>query len=140
MTAFLPSAVWAGPAGWNDADLIDTKTLADRLKAGDKPVLLHVGFGLLYRTKHIPGTIYAGPGNKPEGIADLRKAVGSFKKDQEIVVYCGCCPWVQCPNMKPAFEELKKLGFKNVKALMIETNFKTDWTEKGYPVTSAPGA
>ena len=117
---------------WKDADQIQPKDLADRLaKGGTKPMILQVGFERNYRVKRIPGAIYAGPGNKPEGLDSLKRTVASTPKDREIVLYCGCCPWVNCPNMKPAFALLREAGFKNVKALVIETNFGKDWIEKG---------
>lgn len=126
----------AAPEGWNDSDLIQPKELAARLagRQGPKPLLLHVGFNVLYRSKHIPGSLYAGPCNKPEGLELLKSTVASITKDREIILYCGCCPWSQCPNMKPAVALLRQLGYKNVKAVLIETNFAADWVQKGYPV------
>ncbi len=126
----------AAPAGWSDADLMEPKALAQRLtgKTTGRPIILHVGFGVLYRSKHIPDSIFAGPGNKPEGLENLKKVVSAYPKTQEIVIYCGCCPWVNCPNMKAAFTALKALGYQRVKALMIETNFSKDWIQMGYPV------
>jgi rhodanese-related sulfurtransferase len=121
--------------GWQDADLIWPKDLAARLAETNKskPVLLHVGFGIMYRSKHIPNSIYVGPGNRPEGLEALKKAVADLPKDKEIYLYCGCCPWDHCPNMRPMFAALRELGFKRVKALYVETNLKTDWFDKGYP-------
>ncbi|MCX6623795.1 MAG: rhodanese-like domain-containing protein [Acidobacteria bacterium] len=128
----------AAPAGWNDADLLEPKALAARLAqpGGTKPVMLHVGFHVLYRSKHIPDSIYAGPGNKPEGLERIRQAVAALPRDREIVLYCGCCPWVHCPNMKPALALLKSLGYRKVKAVMMETNFSKDWVQPGYPVAT----
>lgn len=131
----------AGPDGWNDADLIQPADFAKRLaqKDASKVAVFHVGFGVLYRSKHIPNSVYVGPCNKPEGLESLRKAVASLPKDKEIVLYCGCCPWDHCPNMKPAFAELKQMGFRRVKALIIETNFSKDWIQLGYPVENGQG-
>ena len=132
----LSALSFAAPEGWNDSDLISPKELADRLAAknGRKPMVLCVGFNVLYRSKHVPGSLYTGPGNKPEGLDLLKSTVASQTKDREIILYCGCCPWVHCPNMKPSFDLLRQLGYKNVKAVMIETNFATDWIQHGYPV------
>jgi hypothetical protein len=47
-------------------------------------------------------------------------------------VYCGCCPWDRCPNVKPAVELLKQMGFAKAKALYLGTGFKADWLDKGY--------
>jgi rhodanese-related sulfurtransferase len=104
--------------------------------AKNKPAIFQVGPNVLYRSKHIPGALYAGPGNKAEGIAMLKAAVEKMPRDREIVIYCGCCPWDKCPNMTPAFAALREMGFTKVKALYIAQNFKSDWIDKGYPVES----
>ena len=101
---------------------------------GARPALFHMGPNLLYRDKHIPGSIYAGPGSRAEGLEALRVAAGKLPRDREIILYCGCCPWSNCPNVKPAVELLKQMGFTRVKAMYVETNFVKDWIEKGYPV------
>jgi rhodanese-related sulfurtransferase len=114
---------------------VEPKDLAARLQgSGAKPVLLHVGFAVMYRGKHIPQSIYAGPARNAEGLDALKKAVADVPKDREIVVYCGCCPYEMCPNVKPALETLRQMGFTKVKALMIPTNFAADWVDHGYPV------
>jgi rhodanese-related sulfurtransferase len=141
LAALTAAAASAAPPGWNDADLIQPADFAKRLgqKDANKIAIFHVGFGVLYRSKHIPNSVYVGPCNKPEGIELLRKAAAKLSKDQEIVIYCGCCPWDHCPNMKPALAELKQMGFKRVKALMIPTNFSADWIQHGYPVENGQG-
>ena len=127
----------AADSPWKDSDIIQPKDLAARIAAKDsKALIVHVGFTLHYKQKHIPGAIYAGPGNKPEGLDKLKAAVADVPKDREIILYCGCCPWDKCPNMKPSFAQLRDAGFKNVKAMVIEQNFGADWIDKGYPVES----
>ncbi len=113
--------------------LIQPKDLAAQIHARP-PALYHVGFNVLYRSKHIPGSVYAGPAAKPEGLAALRAAVEKLPRDREIVVYCGCCPWNHCPNIKPAMELLKQMGFTRARALYVPDNFKIDWMDHGYPV------
>lgn len=97
------------------------------------PLLIHVGFPVLYRSAHIPGSVFAGPGSKAEGIADLKKAVAGLPRTREIVLYCGCCPFDKCPNIRPALAALREMGFTHVKAMELPTNLKTDWIDKGYP-------
>ena len=99
-----------------------------------KLLVLNVGPRVLYAQSHIPGAEYIGPTNDPRGIEILRNRVKSVAKTKQIVLYCGCCPWEHCPNIRPAFAELKKLGFRNVKVLMIANNFGADWADKDYPV------
>lgn len=118
-----------------DFPTVQPNELAARLAARKGgPELVHVGFNVLYRSKHIPGTVYAGPASTPAGIEALRTAVVKLPRDTEIVVYCGCCPWDHCPNVKPAMERLREMGFTRVKALYIPTNFKVDWIDHGFPV------
>ncbi|MGP8245939.1 MAG: rhodanese-like domain-containing protein [Bryobacteraceae bacterium] len=119
-----------------ELDLIQPGDLAARLAKGASPVIFHVGPNVLYRAKHITGAIYAGFAARPEGLAELKTAAQNLPRDREIVIYCGCCPWSHCPNVKPAFELLKQMGFTRVKVLYIETNFAKDWIDKGYPVES----
>src|SRR4051794_22932499 len=108
--------------------LIEPKDVAAQLAAkSGQPVLFHVGPNSLYRGKHIPGSIYAGPGSTPQGIEMLKQAVAKLPKDRAIVLYCGCCPWNNCPNVKPAVEALQAMGFTKVKAMHIENNFPMDW-------------
>ncbi len=113
--------------------LIQPAELAARLKQGETPALVQVGFKVMYDEAHIPGSVYAGPTGKAEGIASLKAAVASFDKDKELVIYCGCCPWVRCPNVAGAWRTLTELGFTKLKVLYIADNFGADWAEKGYP-------
>jgi thiosulfate/3-mercaptopyruvate sulfurtransferase len=113
--------------------LVQPEELAATLKGSPKPAILQVGFKVMYDEAHIPGAIYAGPGSKDEGISALKKAAASIDKGQEVILYCGCCPWEHCPNVAAAWRTLKELGFTNLKVLYIPKNFGADWVEKGYP-------
>ena len=115
--------------------LIQPKDLAARLSAKEaKPAIFQVGPNVLYRSKHIPGSLFAGPAAKAEGLELLKAAVDKLPRDRELVVYCGCCPWDKCPNINPAIELLRKMGFTRVKAMYSANNFKLDWIDQGYPV------
>jgi hypothetical protein len=114
--------------------LIQPKDLAARVSSASKPVILYVGPNVLYRSKHIPNAAFAGPGGKSDGLQLLKTTVEKFPRDRELVIYCGCCPWDRCPNIKPAIELLHSMGFTSVKAMYSATNFKTDWIDQGYPV------
>jgi thiosulfate/3-mercaptopyruvate sulfurtransferase len=101
--------------------------------AAEKPLILDVGPHVLYMQAHIPGAEYIGAAFTTQGIELLRKRVKALPKTKSIVLYCGCCPWEHCPNVRPAYDELHKLGFANVKVLYIANNIGTDWVDKGYP-------
>jgi thiosulfate/3-mercaptopyruvate sulfurtransferase len=115
--------------------LLQPAELVQMLNSSAKPLVLQTGSHVLFAEAHIPGAEYAGPGGKSEGIEALRARVSGLNKDSLIVLYCGCCPWGRCPNIRPAYEQLRALGFTKVKALYLAQNFGTDWVDKGYPVT-----
>ena len=102
--------------------------------AGQSPLILQVGSHVLFAEAHIPGAEYAGPGGQEGGLQALRDRVSKMSRDQFIVIYCGCCPWVKCPNIKAAYGELQSLGFTGVRVLYIANNFGADWVAKGYPI------
>lgn len=130
-TLFLAAALTAAIAA--DLSLIQPKELAAGLSS--KPAIFHVGFNTLWRNgKHIPGAVYAGPGARPEGLDALKAAVAKLPRDRQIVIYCGCCPWDHCPNVRPALALLQQLGFTHVHALYLAQNFKTNWIDAGYPI------
>jgi len=121
---------------WAPSDLIPAAQLNSQLpavKAG-KIVLIQVGFLMMYKMGHIPGSQYAGAASRPEGLAALKKLVANLPRNQQIVIYCGCCPWNDCPNIRPAFRALKEMGFTNFKVLDIPDRLGTDWTAKGFPI------
>ncbi len=122
--------VLLGADPWSGGDVMAPEQLAKDVKS---PLLIHVGFPVLHRSTHIPGSVYAGPGSTAEGVAALKKAVAGQPKDRDIVLYCGCCPMEKCPNIRPAFAALHEMGFTKVRVVSIPTNFKTDWIDKGYP-------
>ena len=118
---------------WPPSAMLAPATLAGEMAKGSAPPVVFVGFPILYKGAHIPKAIFAGPCSKQEGLDLLAKAVKDMPHDAEIVIYCGCCPFVHCPNVKPAYSALQSAGFTNVKILQLETNLHTDWVEKGYP-------
>jgi len=114
--------------------LISPEELATILQSGkQKPLLIQVGSHVLYAQAHIPGSEYIGPASTDAGLQQLRRRIESLPRSTFIVLYCGCCPWTHCPNIKPADDALHTMGFSNVKVLYISNNFGADWVDKGYP-------
>jgi thiosulfate/3-mercaptopyruvate sulfurtransferase len=122
------------PPGSNQ--LIQPEELAQALKGTRKPVVFYVGPKSIFTQAHVPGAENIGPVSRPEGMEKLRTRATSLAKDSPVVIYCGCCPWEHCPNIRPAYAELKKAGFTSVGVLYLETSFGTDWKDKGLPVAS----
>ena|SRR5438270_6484366 len=118
------------------AQLIQPNELAQAMKSGQKPVLLYVGPKAFYLQAHIPGAENMGPMARPEGLEKLRARAATLPKDGAVVIYCGCCPWDHCPNIRPAYAGLKKAGFTKVRVLYLPTSFGVDWKDKGLPVAT----
>ena len=118
------------------AQLLQPAELVQILRSagGHKPLILQVGSHVLFAEAHIPGSEYAGAGGEDSGLQALRDRVKDVKRDQFLVLYCGCCPWSRCPNIRPAYQQLRALGFTQVKVLYLADNFGANWVDKGYPV------
>jgi hypothetical protein len=121
-----------------EIDLIQPSDFAGTLAAsgGSKPLILQVGFHKAYLQAHIPGSEYVGAASDEDGLKALRQRVATLAHDSPIVIYCGCCPWRKCPNIAAAYDELQRLGFKNVKVIHIAEDFGTDWVDKGFPTAT----
>src|SRR5215813_4852911 len=105
---------------WTPAQVEQPASLAARMKTKPgEPVIIQVGFETLYRSNHISKSEYAGPASTAQGLEALRKKLAAVPRDADIVLYCGCCPFDKCPNMKPAATLAKEMGFKKFKILMI---------------------
>lgn len=115
--------------------LIQPEDFVKLLQTGkDKPLMIQVGSHVLFAQAHIPGSEYIGPASTESGLQQLRKRVESLSRSKFIVLYCGCCPWSHCPNVKPADDALRAMGFTNVRVLYISDNFGVNWVDRGYPV------
>jgi len=101
--------------------------------SGEKPLILNIGPWLIYRQAHIPDAELVGGTADKQGLERLRTRVKPLPHTKAIVLYCGCCPWSHCPNVRPALKQLSTMGFTNVKVLYIADSFGTDWVDKGYP-------
>jgi thiosulfate/3-mercaptopyruvate sulfurtransferase len=114
--------------------LIQPEELVKALQSDKKPTILFVGPRFLYSQAHIPGAEFIGSAADTEFMDKLRKRAASLPRNSLVVLYCGCCPWEHCPNIRPAHKELQKMGFTRVRALYLANSFGTNWVEKGYPV------
>jgi hypothetical protein len=123
-----------GAGSWSADDLIEPADLARLFTSDQKPVVLQIGVVHLYKLGHISGSKFAGMASAAEGIASLKKEVEGFPRDKAIVCYCGCCPWDHCPNIRPAYNALREMGFTKIKMLHLPNNFTQDWAMKNYPV------
>lgn len=117
------------PVNWTKEQLMEPADLAKTLAEGNElPLILSVGPGA-----SIPHSTAIGMTNDKENVDKLKKQLSGVAKDASIVVYCGCCPFEHCPNVRPAIATLKDLGYSNYKLLNLSHNLKTDWIDKGFP-------
>ena len=117
------------PPNWTDKQLVEPAALASEIKDNkDVPYIISVGPGAV-----IPASHKMGMASTPEGMNAFSAALDSLPKNTKIVIYCGCCPFEHCPNVRPAIDVLKKKGFTDYSLLNLPTNIKTDWISKGYP-------
>lgn len=117
------------PENWTKEQLIEPAALAQTLETNkDIPAIYCVGPGVV-----IPHSIDIGMTKDPNNLQKFKEAINKLPRDTNIVVYCGCCPFVHCPNVRPAIAALKEMKFTNFHLLDLPNNIKTDWIAKGYP-------
>lgn len=123
------------PDPWTNEQTVDPAALVKEISgpAGQRPTIVSVSPHALYLGGHIPGAVYEGPGFSAAGIESLKQWAQRLPRSTNLVVYCGCCPLVHCPNLRPAFRALQSMGFTHLRALILTTNFYTDWYSRGYP-------
>jgi len=122
---------------WTDTQVLHAADLARELgtaKDGTTPTIIYVGFRTLFEGGHIPGATFHGTASKEEGLADLKKWLDTLPRSTNLMIYCGCCPFDRCPNIRPAYNALREIGFTHVRVLVLPTSFAADWVEKGYPM------
>ncbi len=117
---------------WNKDQLLAPQTLSEKITANETKDMLIICIG--YQAD-IPGSVDMGPAGESANLTKLRGYLKHVDKNKEVVIYCGCCPYSKCPNVRPAFNLLKEMGFTNAKLLDLPDNIKTDWLDKGYPTT-----
>lgn len=117
---------------WTNAQLMQPAELAAMIKEGKKVRIYNIGV-----VDDIPGAVNMGAASEKENLAKFGKVIQGLPKNDLIVVYCGCCPFARCPNIRPAFKMLKEEKFSKAMLLNLPTNLRTDWIGKGYPLKSS---
>lgn len=117
------------PENWTKDQLIEPATLAKTIESDkDIPLIYCVGPGVV-----IPHSINIGPTNDDNNLQKFKDSLQNVPRSADIVIYCGCCPFAHCPNVRPAIEALKEMKFSNYHLLNLPHNIRTDWIAKGYP-------
>ena len=119
---------------WTKSQTVQPADLAKELEnSKTAPAVVFVGFKHLYTAGHIKGAKHDGTTGGDEGLKEFTTWARPLPRTANLVVYCGCCPMEHCPNIRPAFKALQDLGFKNVRVLLLPTNFETDWAKMDLP-------
>lgn len=121
---------WLSSQAMQPADLEKELTVTSL----SMPTVVFIGFRSLYAGGHIPGAAFHGTASTEQGLADMKTWAGTLPRSTDVVIYCGCCPFDKCPNIRPAYTALSNMGFKKLRVLVLPTNFATDWVDKGYPM------
>lgn len=116
------------PVNWTPEQLMQPETLAAMLGTKAAPLVFSVGPSAI-----IPNSVDVGMAVEPKNLDALKAQLNKYPKNSAIVVYCGCCPFDHCPNVRPAIALLKEMKFTNYYLLNLPHNIKQDWIDKNYP-------
>jgi thiosulfate/3-mercaptopyruvate sulfurtransferase len=136
VSSLLQGADTASHDPWTGEQAITPEAFAKELKSGapKKTHVACVAFDFMYKAAHIPGAVYIGAGRDPQAIEHLKTWAAGLPKGDPVLLYCGCCPMKECPNVRPAFAALKAMKFAHLMVLDIPRNFARDWAGKGLPI------
>lgn len=111
--------------------ILEPAELADRLNADDgaNPLIFNLG-----PVDNIKGAIHFGALTNDANKKKLVTYLENVAKDREIVIYCGCCPFTVCPNIRPAYAFFEENGFEHFKVLNLEESLNANWIAHGYPM------
>ncbi len=96
---------------WTESELLEPAFLAANLKQAPAkwPLVLNIG-----AVEDIKGAKHIGAVSEDKNIKALKSSVAALSKNTMVIIYCGCCPFTKCPNIKPAFLNLKKWGLQTL--------------------------
>jgi len=117
------------PVNWTSDQLLQPSELAAALKDNKEiAVIFSIGPGAV-----VPHSKDIGMIKEEENMKKFREELQNLPRDTSVIIYCGCCPYEHCPNVRPAIQLLKDMKFTNYKLLDLPHNIKIDWINKGYP-------
>lgn len=95
------------PVNWTSDQLMQPFQLAQMIQNNKPlPVIYSIGPGAV-----IPHSVDIGSVKEKENLDEFKNQLSKLPKDAAIVVYCGCCPFDPCPNVRPAVAVLKEMKF-----------------------------
>jgi len=115
---------------WKAGELLDPAALATQLTTGNGPLIYNIG-----AVEDIKSAKHVGPVSEAKFMTKFKNMIAAVPKNTRVVIYCGCCALGKCPNVRPAYSELKEEGFTNIRVLNLPVNLKTNWIAMGYPLS-----
>lgn len=117
------------PENWTKDQLMEPATLAKAIESNENiPLIYCVGPGIV-----VPHSINIGMAEDKKNLEAFKASISKLPRTANIVIYCGCCPFAKCPNVRPPIALLKEMKFTNYHLLNLPNNIKSDWIAKGYP-------
>ncbi len=130
-TTFNPNQSLDKRNTWTEKDLMEPSALAAIISNPKAKQAQIFNIGVV---EDIKGAKKMGGASVNANLEKFKNALSSLPKNTLVVVYCGCCPFEKCPNIRPAFNLMKSMGFTNGKLLNLPTNLKQNWIDKGFPL------
>ena len=130
-TTFNPNQSLDKRNTWTEKDLMEPSALAAIISNPKAKQARIFNIGVV---EDIKGAKKMGGASVEANLEKFKNALSSLPKNTLVVVYCGCCPFEKCPNIRPAFNLMKSMGFTNGKLLNLPTNLKQNWIDKGFPL------
>ena len=111
---FFMSGLWSwqkaaaqSPINWTNDQLLQPSELATALKDNkESSVIFSIGPGAI-----IPHSKDMGMIKEEKNFKKFKQELEGLPKDTSIIIYCGCCPYEHCPNVRPAIQLLKEMKF-----------------------------
>jgi thiosulfate/3-mercaptopyruvate sulfurtransferase len=118
---------------WTPEQLMQPEKLAAIINDSTsvKPLIISIG-----PVNLIKGAIKTGDAKEKENLKVLKDLLSKEDKKRMVIIYCGCCPFKDCPNIRPAFSLLTNMKFTNHKLFNLPHNLKVDWINHGYPMNN----
>ena len=117
---------------WTAGQLMLPSELAAKINSNSNPTVICVGPAGL-----IKGSVETGAAHESASLEKLKTLLSGMDRNKEVIIYCGCCPFKNCPNVRPAFNLLLSMHFTHPRLLDLPHNVRVDWIEHGYPLKDA---
>src|SRR5688572_19621591 len=82
---------------WKEEQLIQPAELAKKMSQRNMPMPIIICVGPV---NYFDAAINVGQALEKKNIEQLKIYLEKLPKDTSVVIYCGCCPFEHCPNIR----------------------------------------